>query len=87
MIKESKIRNTKNSFVRRKRHSMMVKNKASEEKKAEENQRRYSWSIEKEVAKSICDMSLLEESKGFGIINPLTKQLYKKYVSMVQNKR
>jgi hypothetical protein len=68
---------------------MMVKKKYEDRESSEQsNQRRLSYSIDKELPSgSIYDMVILEESKGFGIVNPLTKQLYKKYVSIVQNKR
>ncbi len=67
----------------------MVKKKYEDRESSEQsNQRRLSYSIDKELPSgSIYDMVILEESKGFGIVNPLTKQLYKKYVSIVQNKR
>ena len=54
----------------------MVKKKAYEDRGSSEqsNQRRLSYSIEKELPSgSIYDMVILEESKGFGIVNPLTK--------------
>jgi hypothetical protein len=33
------------------------------------------------------DFDFLAESKNFVVVNPLTQHLYKKYVSIVQNKK
>ncbi len=68
---------------------MLVKNRKnsnSNQEKSSDQKKKHSFSIDKEGINK-ATLNFLQEGKGFGIINPLTKQLYKKYVSIVQNKR